>query len=162
MAAVGALRRTVLRTLMLAALPVALATCGTQRTAPDANDLYYCSVRLGKEGYKLEVEALKAKMEIRNLEVWRSEYAKDKQGNQTRVTTARDESLAKVVLKAEPGKPLEHDGAFKTVRSVRGSRAFLLATGDVSFPTDKTIQTPDTPLERSRNRWKWQMVCWNR
>ena len=151
-----------MRALLLAALPLAVATCGTQRTAPDANDLYYCSVRLSKDGYKLEVEALKAKMEIRNLEVWRSEYAKDKQGNQTRVTTAIDKSLGGAVLTAEPGKPLEHEGVLETVRSVRGSRGFLLATGDVSFPTNKTIQSPDTPLERSRNRWKWQMVCWNR
>ena len=61
MLALRSLRKTVLRALMVASLPMALATCGTQRTAPDANDLYYCSVRLGKEGYKLEVEALKAK-----------------------------------------------------------------------------------------------------
>lgn len=162
MASGRAPRSTVWHGFMLAALTLVLGSCGTQRTAPDTNDAYYCSVRLGKEGYKLEVEALNAKMEIRNLEVWRSEYAKDKDGKQTRVTTAQDNSLSKAVLVAEPGKPLEHDGIFKTVRSVRGSRAFLLATGDVTFPTDKSVQTPDTPLERSRNRWKWQMVCWNR
>ncbi len=147
---------------MFAAVPLALGGCGIERTVPDANDAYYCNVRLGKTGYKLEVEALQAKMEIRNLEVWRSEYVRDKAGNQTRITTATDHSLSKVVLTAEPGKPLEHDGVFTTVRSVRGSRAFLLATGDLIFPTDKTIQTPTTPLERKRNRWKWQMVCWNR
>jgi hypothetical protein len=162
MTATGALWKTAARALLLAALPLTVATCGTQRTVPDANDLYYCSVRLSKDGYKLEVDALKAKMEIRNLEVWRSVYATDKQGNQTRVTTASDQSLAKAVLHAEPGKPLEHEGVLHTVRSVRGSRGFLLATADLSFPTDKTIQTPDTPLERNRNRWKWQMVCWNR
>lgn len=162
MASGRAPRSTVWHGFMLAALTLVLGSCGTQRTAPDTNDAYYCSVRLGKEGYKLEVEALNAKMEIRNLEVWRSEYAKDKDGKQTRVTTAQDNSLSKAVLIAEPGNPLEHDGTFKTVRSVRGSRAFLLATGDVTFPTDKSVQTPDTPLERSRNRWKWQMVCWNR
>ena len=162
MAAKRALWKTAARALLLAALPLAVATCGTQRTAPDANDLYYCSVRLSKDGYKLEVESYKAKREIRNLEVWRSVYAKDKDGSQTRVTTAIDQSLSKVVLHAEPGTPLEHEGVLNTVRSVRGSRGFLLATADVSFPTNKTIQTPDTPLERNRNRWKWQMVCWNR